>query len=841
MTLRLPALARRIARQPRGLRRRMTVLLLAGVCLASLGFEALLVTLAWHSQHQQLEARARSIARLMAQRALPALAAGDVAELSLGLHRAVVEPDVLGAAVYPARGPMLAERNLDRPLWPELGAPDRYPDDDEVAVCYRRTSAGTVLDVTAPILARPGGARAAPVPAGGEPVARPPSTARPRVGWMRVAFSTVRVEQAVQNAAQLGLLLLLLSCSLGFFAVSSFVRLLLRPLREARDLAREVASGHLERRLPVRSSDELGDLAVSMNTMAGALDEARAAAESEAAALRTAASAVLAIAAGARDAQEPQRLFALVARELKRVTRARAVALAVPAEHGRPPAFAHFDPPAPWGGLGDGRPVPDSLVRRLVGMDNEALRLDTEGGLCECEAMAADGFRAVLLVPLHLPDSPPAVLLVASDDPAAFPAPEQDLVLALTSHLSSALRAGRLQARLEEAFEELQRTHDYLVQSEMLRVAGEMAAGVAHDFNNVLGAILGRTQLLGRQIEAGELSAEDLRTSLTVIERAAQDGRETGRRLRQFGHVAQGGASEAVELPAVLRDAVEFTRPRWQNEAQAAGIGIEVRLDAEPGTWVAGRASELREVFTNLVLNAVDALPAGGTITLTARADDTHVLAGVADDGVGMDEETARRLFEPFFTTKGNDGTGLGLSVVYGIVQRHGGTIGVETRPGAGTRMEVRLPRAAAPLLHAPAAGPPETLLEMDVLVVDDDEAVRNVLRDTAAALGQRVTACGSGAEALAAFRPGAFQLVLTDLGMPVMTGWELTRLLRARDPAVTIVFVTGWGEAVDTRAAGETGADLVIAKPFELADVARAIHLAGTRLTERDAERRAA
>ena len=429
-----------------------------------------------------------------------------------------------------------------------------------------------------------------------------------------MAFSTARKEQAVQNAAQLGLLLLLLSCALGFFAVSFFVRLILRPLREARDLAREIASGQLERRLPVRSADELGDLAISMNTMAGALDAARSAAESEAAALRTASSAMLSIAAGARDAQEPQRLFAMVARELKLVTRARAVALAVPAENGQAPAFAHFDPPAPWGGLVAGRPVPDSLVRRLAGIEDEALRLDTAGGLCECEAMAADGFRAVLLVPLHLPDSPPAVLLAAADDPAAFPAPERDLVLALTSHLSSALRAGRLQTRLEEAFEELQRTHDYLVQSEMLRVAGEMAAGVAHDFNNVLGAILGRTQLLHRQIEAGELSAQALRTSLAVIERAAQDGRETGRRLRQFGHVAQGSMAESVELPSVLHDAVEFTRPRWQNEAQAAGVGIEVHLDAEPDTWVAGRASELREVFTNLLLNSVDALPAGGAI-----------------------------------------------------------------------------------------------------------------------------------------------------------------------------------------------------------------------------------
>ncbi len=816
----------------RGLQRRMSLLLAAAVLCASLGFEALLVTLTWHSEHEQLEARARAVARLMAQRALTPLAGADLPELDLQLHRAVVEPDVLGAAVYPSRGPLLAQRSLDRAPWDELGPPVRHPRDDEIAVRYRRTSGGMVLDVTAPILGRSGEAYAPPpAPPERERAVRPPSAGRPRLGWMRLAFSTARAAEAVQTAAQLGLLLLLVASVLGFFAVSFFVRVILRPLGEARDLACEIASGQLDRRLPVRGTDELADLAVSMNTMAGALQAARRAAENEAAALRTASSAMLAIAGGARDAQEPEHLFAMVAHELKRVTRARAVALAVPADHGRPPAFVHFDPPPPWGGLAAGRPVPDALVRRLAGLEGAALRLDTGSGLCECADLAADGFRALLLVPLHLPDSPPAVLLAAADDPAAFPDPEQDLVLALASHLSSALRAGRLQARLEEAFGELQRTRDYLVQSEMLRVAGEMATGVAHDFNNVLGAILGRAQLLSRQIEAGALSSEDLLTSLAVIERAAQDGRETGRRLRQFGHVAQGGATETVELPCVLRDAVEFTRPRWQNEAQARGVAVAMSLDAAPGTWVAGRASELREVFTNLILNAVDALPTGGTIRVTARADGEHIVAGVADDGTGMDEETARRLFEPFFTTKGDGGTGLGLSVVYGIVQRHGGALSVATRPGAGTLMEVRLPRALAPAQAAPEAEPAGAPPAMDVLVVDDDEAVRDVLRDTAAALGQRVTACGSGPEALEVFRPGAFQLVLTDLGMPGMTGWELTRRLRAMDPVVTIVFVTGWGEDVDTRAAGEMGADLVLAKPFELTDVARAIALAGERV----------
>jgi CheY-like chemotaxis protein len=349
---------------------------------------------------------------------------------------------------------------------------------------------------------------------------------------------------------------------------------------------------------------------------------------------------------------------------------------------------------------------------------------------------------------------------------------------------------------------------------------------VAHDFNNVLGAILGRTQLLSHRLEIGALSTEDLVTSLAVIEQAAQDGRETGRRLRQFGQ-SSPKVAEPVDLRSVLKDAVEFTRPRWENEAQAAGLAIHVSLEAQPGLWVAGRASELREVFTNLLLNSIDALPHGGSILLGARLEGDLVHVRVTDDGVGMDGETSRRLFEPFFTTKGDRGTGLGLSVVYGIVQRHGGTIEVVTRPGQGTSMELTFPRTvardAAPETEVTLDGLPA----LDVMVVDDEAPVREVLRDIAETFGQHVTSCASGDEALRAFRPGAFQLVLTDLGMPGMTGWDLSRRLREMDLDVTIVFVTGWGENVDGGAATQAGADLVLAKPFNIEDVARAIRLA--------------
>ncbi len=824
---------------PRGLRPRMIFLLMACILVAGAGFEALLVTVTRQSEWQELESRARSLGRLLAERSVTPVVVGDVAEVDRQVRRAIAEPDIVGAAVRTASGSTMALRSRQGGLWDDLGAFSPPADRRSVQVTRRRIASGDALEIIAPILhSRPhGGSLGEADQLYGFSEAAPREPAGPHLGYVQLVVSAGRCEAVVQNAARLGFLLWLLSSLLAMVGISLYVGFVIRPLREARDLAQAIASGQLDRRLPVRSGDELGDLAGSMNSMAGSLQKAQARAEQEAEALRNASAAMLSIARGARSAQDPRSVFQMVAHEVAAVTHARAVALAVPTPQGGAPVFEHFSPPAPWGGLERGRPLPEQALTRLRGLGDGAMRLSpaTDSECPLCAALAAEDFRAALLVSLLLPGSgTPAVLLVASADADAFPAAERDVVIALTSHLSSALHAQRLEARLEEAFEELQRTHDYLVHSEMLRVVGEMAAGVAHDFNNLLGAILGRAQLLKRRLENGELSSEELLTSLAVIERAAEDGRETGRRLRQFGPTTHNASAKPVDLHAIVRDAVEFTRPRWLNEAQAEGLTIEVRVESRPGAWVAGRASELREVFTNLILNAIDALPEGGTILIAVDASGERVEVSVADDGVGMDEETSRRLFQPFFTTKGERGTGLGLAVVYGIVQAHGGTIAVDTRLGSGTLMHLSFAHAQAPEERPETSRLDGQLPVLDVLVVDDEAPVREVLRDITAALGQGVTECASGAEALKAFQPGLHSLVLTDLGMPGMTGWELARRLRTMDPDVTIVFVTGWGEDVDHRAAGDAGASLVLAKPFNLEDVERAVRLAGQRLSER-------
>ena len=838
MRPRLLATFRLFALPRRGLWTRMTILLMAGVLFAGVGFEVLLTTLTWHREYQELESRAGSLARLIAERSVTPVVVNDRDELDRQVQRALIEPDLLAAAIYPARGPALAHRAFDAALWQDLRTRGAGVAHDRALVVRRRAPGGEVLEAVAPIV-RPGPsgslAEATQLFGFSDSAGAP---AAGQVGWVQLVVTTGRARHAVRTAAQLGLVLLLVTAFLGLFAVSFYVGVIIRPLREAGDLAREVASGQLDRRLPVRSDDELGDLAGSMNTMAAALQAARRETEAESEALRTASTAMLSIARGARAAHDPRSIFEIVAHEVKRVTRARGVALAVPPPNQTVPEFSHFEPDGPWAGIGPGMPVPHHLLALVTGLTEGAVRFtpDPTADCPLCRGMDAQGLRTGLVVPLQLPGLPPALLLAVSDDPGAFQAPEMDVVVALASHLSSALHAGHLKERLEAAFEELQRTHDYLVRSEMLRVAGEMAAGVAHDFNNVLGAIMGRTQLLKLKLEAGTLSPGELLTALEVIARAAEDGRETGRRLRQFGQASQPTATGSVDLQLMLQDAVEFTRPRWENEAQAAGIAIALHLDPQPAAWVAGRANELREIFTNLILNAVDALPRGGAIRAAVRTEGQSVIATVADDGLGMDEETARRLFEPFFTTKGADGTGLGLSVVYGIVQRHGGKIEVVTHPGAGTTITLTFPLAVPPRAPAPVATLPDALPTLDVMIVDDEEPVREVLRDIALALGQRVTAFASGAEALRGLRPGAFQLVITDLGMPGMTGWELARRVRALDPAATIVFVTGWGEDVDLQTAGQAGADLVLAKPFDVADVERAVRLAASRAEKREA-----
>lgn len=386
------------------------------------------------------------------------------------------------------------------------------------------------------------------------------------------------------------------------------------------------------------------------------------------------------------------------------------------------------------------------------------------------------------------------------------------------------LRGSRIEYRGRPAAEcllidttEAKRLRERLSDTEKLRSLGELAGGVAHDFNNLLGAILGRAQLLRGKGQDGDTDHD-----LAVIEKAALDGRETVRRIQEFSRTRRDKRFTAVDLGEILRDAVEMTRTRWSG---APGAPIEVQVDTPAVPPVLGNASELREVFTNLILNAVDAMPQGGRVDVSCRLDGETLVARVADTGSGMTEDIRRHLFDPFFTTKGTKGMGLGMSVAYGIVTRHGGQIDVATALGHGTVFTLRFDVADEDLV-IPAGGDGAALAPYvrpgRILVIDDEPEILAILRDVLHGAGHHVRAALSGREGVQLAHESVFDLVFTDLGMPDMSGWDVATRIRELRSGVPIVLVTGWGATLDEAEARQRGIEAIVHKPFEIEELVR-------------------
>jgi signal transduction histidine kinase/ActR/RegA family two-component response regulator len=374
---------------------------------------------------------------------------------------------------------------------------------------------------------------------------------------------------------------------------------------------------------------------------------------------------------------------------------------------------------------------------------------------------------------------------------------------------------------------EVRRGQDRAAETERLRALGEMASGVAHDFNNLLGVILGRCELLLAAANPVSLP-QAARPHLEVVRQAALDGAETVKRLQAFSGVSHGKQDEAVDLGRIVHDVVEFSRPRWKDAAQQRGITIAIETEVEPLPLMQGNAAELREVLLNLVINAVDALPQGGTIRIIVRRAGGEVHLVVQDTGVGMSEAVRRRIFEPFFTTKGSSGAGLGLSMSYGIISRMGGRIDVSSAPCQGTTFTITLP-----FRPAQTPSPRETASaarSLRVLVVDDEPQMLSTTTLMLEMDGHRAVTAARAAEALALLRDPdhePFDVVLTDLGMPEMNGFQFVAALRAAGLDTPCILVTGWGHEVSDGELRRSGAQAVLPKPFsatQLRDVLAAV-----------------
>lgn len=355
--------------------------------------------------------------------------------------------------------------------------------------------------------------------------------------------------------------------------------------------------------------------------------------------------------------------------------------------------------------------------------------------------------------------------------------------------------------------------------ADKLRALGQLASGVAHDFNNSLAAILGRTQLLRRLTHD-----EAMVRNLDIIQTAAEDAAATVRRIQTFARTSPMREFEQLDVRDLLNDAIEITRTRWQNEARLRGLDYQVELDAAGDQKTYGNASELREVFVNLIVNAVDAMPGGGKLSISCVRQQDRLWLRFADSGVGMPDDMRQKIFEPFFTTKGAHGTGLGLSVSYSIIERHEGSISVESEPGLGTTFTIDLPACDLELSVTETLPGLIEASPLSILVIDDEQSVRETLADMLEIMDHKVVIAASGQEALEKLAGAGFDLVFTDLAMPEMDGWETARAIRKRLPEMNIVLVTGYGPGTEPPPGEENLVNGIIGKPFDFDQVSQTI-----------------
>lgn len=356
------------------------------------------------------------------------------------------------------------------------------------------------------------------------------------------------------------------------------------------------------------------------------------------------------------------------------------------------------------------------------------------------------------------------------------------------------------------------RTAEIAAHTDKLHALGQMASGVAHDFNNVLATILGRTQLLKRLADT-----EQIRRGLEIIETATLDGASTARRIQNFARLNPTNAEfKSINVNQLIGDCLEFTATRWNSDAHAKGINFEVTTSLSEEVISRGDPSELREVFVNLIFNALDAMPKGGKLHISTYIESNQAAVKVTDSGIGMSEEIKRRIFEPFFTTKGASGTGLGLSVSLSIISHHGGTIEIDSETGKGTSFYVRLPLAKAEILEVVEPRPiSEPMPVAQMLIVDDEDSVREVLADMLDIFGHSVVQCASAQVGLEALKEEKFDIIFTDLAMPDMDGWALSEQVRQNWPNTKIILMTGYG--ADSSPENQTKVDAIISKPFDI------------------------
>jgi signal transduction histidine kinase/ActR/RegA family two-component response regulator len=448
--------------------------------------------------------------------------------------------------------------------------------------------------------------------------------------------------------------------------------------------------------------------------------------------------------------------------------------------------------------------------------------------------LAGAGLRSLVIAPLAVENQVFGVLACARREAHSFSSGECEFLRQLSEHVALASHQARLYGALQQAYDDLRQSQQAVMQQERLRALGQMASGIAHDINNAISPVSLYTESL---LEREPGLSDRARSYLSTIQRAIEDVARTVSRMREFYREREAQLTlERVDLNRAGRQVLELTRPRWNDQAQQRGVMVDLQTElAEALPDIMGAEHEIRDALTNLIFNAVDAMPSGGTLWLRTRSvtdaeGDPRVVIEVTDSGVGMDEPTRRRCLEPFYTTKGERGTGLGLAMVYGMVQRHSAELDIDSIPGRGTTVRMSFPAQTAAVM--PAGRPlttPVLTQRLRILLVDDDPLLIKSLQDTLQEDGHLITVTHGGQEGIDTFasalkRGEPFDIVVTDLGMPHVDGRKVAASIRALSASTPIILLTGWGQRMIAANDTPPHVSKVLAKPPRLNELRAAL-----------------
>ena len=445
--------------------------------------------------------------------------------------------------------------------------------------------------------------------------------------------------------------------------------------------------------------------------------------------------------------------------------------------------------------------------------------------------LTAGGLGSLVMAPLRVDSHIFGALVVARTKTHGFSSGECEFLLQLSEHVALASHQAELMGALQRAYDDLRQSQQAVMQQERLRSLGQMASGIAHDINNALSPVALYTESL---LQSEPNLSERTRAYLEIIERSVDDVSHTVSRMREFHRQREPQMTQLpVPIDLMVQQVIDLTRARWSDMAIQRGVAIEMRVElAGDLPMIGGVESEIREALTNLVLNAIDAVANGGTVSVrTRKTEASGALAAaiqveIQDNGPGMDEETRRRCLEPFFTTKGERGTGLGLAMVYGVAQRHGAEIEIDSAPGKGTTVRLVFPIPAM----LPSAVPSHDALivpsRLHLLLVDDDPILLKSLRDAFEGDGHVVVTANGGKAGIAAFHDALhpFDAVVTDLGMPNIDGRGVAAAIKMASPSTPVILLTGWGQRLLTDNEIPEHVDRVLSKPPKLGDLRAAL-----------------